>query len=532
MRRGMPHPGTIAAATIAALVVVALGGLVAAGGDFSDLAGRAPYLVAIVASATRQAALSTLASLLLGTALALALERRARFPGRSLLVALIGTATVAPTIVVVFGLIAVYGRAGPVQAALAALGLPPLPPIYGLSGILLAHVAMNAPFVARVMLGALGRVPDEQLRLATALRFGVLDTLRHCDGPVIRREAPALAAFVFLLCFTSFAVVLSLGGGPANATLEVAIYEALRIDVDFARAAMLAGLQIVLGLGFVGALGLAGVSLPEATGAERPHPRPDGDNRALKLVDAGVITLAVAAMAPPVLGVIGGVAHLPVLADAEIGRALATSLALAALAALVCVVLAVLMAASAYRTTDGRPAPRRGRAMDLASLAILGLPPYAFVAGLYVVLRRFADPETIGLMLVPLVNALMALPFAYRLIAPAVALGAARHGRLAASLRIAGLDRLRLVDAPLLRGPVLAAAGMAAALSLGDFGVIALFGGGDLVTLPYVLADRMGAYRMNEAAAIALVMVGLAAGLGLAAERLARAPGEARNGST
>ncbi len=56
---------------------------------------------------------------------------------------------------------------------------------------------------------------------------------------------------------------------------------------------------------------------------------------------------------------------------------------------------------------------------------------------------------------------------------------------------------------------------------MGDFGVIALFGGGELTTLPYLMAERMGAYRMEEAGAIALMLTATAGGLAWLADRMA-----------
>ena len=69
---------------------------------------------------------------------------------------------------------------------------------------------------------------------------------RHIDGPVLRSELASLASLIFLLCFTSFAIVLNLGGGSGRATLEVAIFEALRVDLDFGRAAWLGLVQVVI----------------------------------------------------------------------------------------------------------------------------------------------------------------------------------------------------------------------------------------------------------------------------------------------
>lgn len=499
------RPGQITALAVLALVVLSLLGLAGAGGGSADLGGLAPYLFRLIAGAAFQAGLSTVLSLALGAALALALTRR-RFPGSRLLLALFSSAAVVPTIVIVFGVVAVYGRSGLLGTAARGLGFEP-PSIYGLSGILLAHVLMNAPLVLRALLPAFRREPGERRRLAAALGLSPAQCFRHLDWPVLRREGPALALFVFLLCFTSFAVVLSLGGGPAYATLEVAIFEAIRLEADFARAAVFAGLQLALCLVLVGLLTALASAPPDEASAERLAERPDAGSRALSWWDFAVILCGALLIAPPLLASLSGAGSLPALADAEVLRAAATSAAIALAAALVACAFALLLGGT------------RGRLAEFAAFAMVGLPPFAFVAGLYVLLRGLADPASLGMVLVPLVNALMALPYAYRLLAPPLAQGAERHGRLAESLGLSGWSRLRLVDWPLLRAPLGAALALSAALSLGDFGVIALFGGGELVTLPYLLAGRLGAYRLDEAAAIALVLVLGAGGLGYAAER-------------
>jgi thiamine transport system permease protein len=115
----------------------------------------------------------------------------------------------------------------------------------------------------------------------------------------------------------------------------------------------------------------------------------------------------------------------------------------------------------------------------------------------------------------------MALPFAYRQLEPPLLLAAERYGRLADSLGLAGRTRLMLVDWQLLKGPLVVALAMAAALSLGDLGVAAFFGSGQIVTLPLLLYERLGAYRFGEAAAVALLLTLLVMGLFIVAQRWA-----------
>jgi thiamine transport system permease protein len=60
------------------------------------------------------------------------------------------------------------------------------------------------------------------------------------------------------------------------------------------------------------------------------------------------------------------------------------------------------------------------------------------------------------------------------------------------------------------------------ALSLGDLGVVALFGSQSLVTLPALLYARLGAYRMEEAEGIAALLAGLVLALFLVADHLGK----------
>lgn len=518
----MIHPGHLAALALLGLVVASLAGLSTAGGKGGGLVSIAPYVLSLVRGAAWQALVSTLVSLVAGAALALALLRRPVFPGRSVLMALLGAATVAPAIVVVFGMVAVYGRQGYANSLLGWTGLS-LPSIYGLHGIVTAHVLLNVPFIARALLVAFGREPAERSRLALALGFAPRDMFELLDWPVLRRELPGLAVLTFLLCFTSFAIVLALGGGPANATLEVAIYEALRVEADFARASTLAGVQLVLSMGLVVLLAATQVPLARSeVGAGRHLSRPDAAFFRLRLFDAAIVSLAVLFVAPPLLSVLEGISALPMLVGGEAMIGLRNSVLLALAAGALATMLALLLALAARPPISVQQSAWRTRLPELVAFALLGLPPMAFVAGLYVLVRGWAAPEMLGFVLVPLVNALMALPFAWRLLAPAVQASQERHGRLATSLGLTGLARLKLVDAPALRPPALASFALGAALSFGDYGVITLFGGGNLVTLPSLLAERLGSYRMQEAAAFALLLVSGAALLAYGADRAAK----------
>ena len=191
-----------------------------------------------------------------------ALARR-RFAGRGVLVALLGAPFLLPAIVAVFGIVAIWGRAGLFSRGLEAAGLPGLD-VYGLVGVVLAHVFFNVALVARLLLQGWLAIPAETFRLAAQLGFGPRDVFRRIELPMLRSVLPGAFVLVFLLCMTSFAVALTLGGGPRATTVELAIYQALRFDFDLGRAAWLALIQFAL----CGSVALAALRLSADAGFE------------------------------------------------------------------------------------------------------------------------------------------------------------------------------------------------------------------------------------------------------------------------
>ncbi|MGB3277571.1 MAG: thiamine/thiamine pyrophosphate ABC transporter permease ThiP, partial [Pseudorhodobacter sp.] len=100
-------------------------------------------------------------------------------------------------------------------------------------------------------------------------------------------------------------------------------------------------------------------------------------------------------------------------------------------------------------------------------------------------------------------------PFAFRILAPEARQIYTDYHRLAGSLGMVGFAWLRWVVVPRLARPLGFAAGLVAALSMGDLGVIALFAGEAEATLPLLVQRLMGAYRMETAASAALLLVTL-----------------------
>src|SRR5262245_60236492 len=155
---------------------------------------------------------------------------------------------VLPSLVAVFGIVSIYGRNGWLAALLSGAGVEARPNIYGLGGVVLAHVFFNLPLAVRLLLPGWGSIPIETWRLADQLGMRGWARFRLIEAPMLRRYLPQAAVAIFMLCVGSFAIVLALGGGPSAATFEVAVFEAIRFEFDPPRATLLALCGLALNL--------------------------------------------------------------------------------------------------------------------------------------------------------------------------------------------------------------------------------------------------------------------------------------------
>ncbi len=464
------------------------------------------YTVQVTKFTLLQAGLSTVLSLALGIPVARALARQ-DFPGRAIAVRLLSLPLALPAIVAVLGIIAIFGANG----LLAGLF-----DLYGLSGILLAHVFFNFPLVARLALSRLEAIPAENHRMAAQLGFSGGDVWRHVDRPALLPILPGTALLVFLLCAASFTVVLTLGGGPQATTLEVAIYHALRFDFDPARATLLAMVQLLLcALLFVLALRFpAGSS--NWPGFRRQMTRYDGHSPGSRAIDSIVLVAGCLVLLPPVIAiVVSGISGAFV--SPTLIKAIATSFIIGIAAALLSFLISWPLAQLGARSNVAR------RAASVAVLGALILPPAVVATGWFIVMSRHTSVTGLAPLLVVLMNALMALPFVHAALAPAVAEAAQANDRLCASIGILGFNRFRLIDFPVLRRAIGLSLVMGFIVSLGDLTAILLFGAEGFITLPALIYQQMGSYRMEGSAFTALVLAALSFLLILLADRWSRA---------
>lgn len=491
-----PWPGIGAAALVAVLI---LGTLAAVALRAEAGIGFGPADWAALRFTLIQAVLSAMFSAGLAIPVARALARR-RFRGRRVLITLLGAPFILPVIVAILGLLQVFGRAGWISDLLGLFGLPPLR-IYGLHGVVLAHVFFNLPLATRLTLQGWQEIPAERFRLAAQLDCGGWSIFRLIELPMLRRILPGVLAVVFAICLTSFAVALTLGGGPRATTIELAIYQAFTYDFDLGRAALLSALQLAL----TAAAAFAALRFSRGdgfgAGLDRPIQRWDGGAATADTLWIGAAAVfLLLPLASVVLSGLSGLFDMPVL----VFRAALTSIMVALSSTALVLMLALPMATTVATGRHGL--------VDLTGILGLAASPLVIGTGLFILIRPVANPIALALPVTVMVNAVMALPFALRILVPAARDVMARDGRLALSLDLSNATFFLRILLPRMRAQIGFAAGLTAALSMGDLGVITLFADAKIATLPLQIYRLMGAYQMQAAAGAALLLLCLSMG--------------------
>jgi thiamine transport system permease protein len=467
------------------------------------------YLRRVVFFSLWQALLSTLLSVLPAILVARAFAMQAELPLRRFLLGLFALPLVVPAVVVVMAVVSVYGSDG---------WLPLGRSLYGINGILLAHVFFNLPLAVRLLLPQWQAIPQHHWQLGEQLGMNAWQRFRFIEWPLLRESLPGVSLLIFMLCLTSFAVVLTLGGGPRSTTVEVAIYQSLRFDFDPAQAVVLALLQ--LGLCMLVALltlklqRMPAVEIALSTDYRHRAPR-------LRWFDLGIILLATLYVGMPLASLLidalcGPLG--PTLGDLRLWQALANTLFIGLSAALLSVTAGwFLLQYSSSLADEGHA--RGARLVDLAGSIVYVVPPLVIGTGMFVLLSPHVDVFDWVYPIVIAINALMGLPFVIRCLGPAMRQNHARYHRLCQALALRGWHRFRHLEWPLLRRPLGLAIALVAVLAMGDLGVIALFGSTQSATLALLIYQQLGAYLVGQATVTAVLLLLLCLGVFALLER-------------
>ena len=474
-----------------------------------------PRMMKIIWFTFWQAGLSTLLTLVCAMPCAFVLSRYA-FKGKQIIKTLASIPFVLPAVVVAAAFQACFGNKA------FFFGIRIDSPIVL---ILLAHVFYNFSVMLRIISGFWSSLQGRIREAAMVLGASPGQVFLNITLPLLKPAILAACALVFIFCFSSFGIILILGG-PSVSTIEAEIYRQAAHLFNLPLASFLSILQI----GFTFALMWVYTSFtrravrfsPEAEQVNLKHP----DCLWEKILIAGVVCFILLLCVMPLLALVAAsVTH-----NGEWTLAFYTALfentsdsifyippfhaikfsLLFAGASLVIALATGVCAALFIRFSDRTFSNRWTSLFD--PIFMLPLSTSAVTLGFGIIITLDKPPLNLrtSIFLVPIAHALVGFPFVVRAILPALRSIPDNLADAAAILGASPLKVFRFVDLPLISKALVAGAVFAFTISLGEFGATIFTARPETPTIPvaiYRFLGQPGAMNHGQAMAISTILM-------------------------
>lgn len=481
-----------------------------------------------------QAGLSTILTILLGLPAAY-LFGRFNFPGKNTLRIASTLPFILPTVVVAAGFNALIGPKGWLNLVLMEV-LSSSKPVINiqntLAAILLAHVFYNTSIVIRIVGSALAQLDSKLEDAAQTLGASTWKTFIKVTLPLLMPSILSAILLVFLFNFTSFGVILMMGG-PRFTTLEVEIFIQTMQYLNLPLAGILSLIQLSFTMAvtfLVMRMGDRGMGVPVMPRLKQEGLRiPEkGWEKAFTLI---IVFLLLLLLISPILSLVirsFSVATPPISGGAGekikfslnyyrellINRqqslfyvppikAVWNSLRFAGLSAFISLVLGMMLA---YGLLSGP----HFRSVNLLMMLPLGTSAVTLGLGFFTAFSGLAGSQKWAGMLIPLAHALISLPFVLRVVQPALQSIPANLKFAAQSLGAKPLDVWRFIELPIIWRALMTAAVYAFTISLGEFGATSFLSRPEMPTMPIAIFRYLnlpGSLNYGQAMAMAVIIL-------------------------
>jgi thiamine transport system permease protein len=490
-----------------------------------------------------QAILSTILTLILGLPGAY-LFAHYNFRGKSLLQALTGIPFLMPTLVVAAAFNALLGSNGWVNSGLMhllKLSSPPIQFTNTLVAILVAHVFYTTTIVLRMVGDFWSHLDPRITQAARMLGANRWRAIWRVTFPILAPAIAAAALLVFIFDFTSFGVILLLGG-PHYATLEVEIYYQTISLFNLPMAAVLSILQIActLGLTIIYTRLIRHLSIPLAQKSRKVTQRRLTTLRSKIMAGIIVLTLFTLLILPlsalamrsfvrlepnrfgQTASTTGFTLDFYRELDVNSNQSIfftppSTAIAVSLTYAVATMILALALGFPAALALSRNNQPFLSHALDAVLMLPLGTSAVTLGLGFIVALDQPPLDLRASLILIPLAHTLVAFPFVVRNLTPALRSIRPRIRQAASMLGATPGKVMRYIDIPLIARSILVAATFAFTISLGEFGATSLLARPQYATVPiaiYRLISRPGEINYGQALALSTILM-LVAGAGM-----------------
>ena len=451
------------------------------------------------------------------------------FKLRKLTLTLSALSFTIPSILVVLGFVIFYGNNGVLNNMLKSifsLDESPIRILYTFPAIILAHVYLNLPVAFNLITNGWTSLARSEEMASYTLKKGKMKTFLSITLPKLRGVIANAFVIIFLFCFSSFAIVMVLGGSPEYSTLESEIYRRAHISLDYSGASALSIFSfiittIALSLSYIG----------------RRKEKMERRESALKKIRkkkgkvlAALMTLAMLLfILPPMLSILyrsffdrRGDFSLEswntIFSASSFLSAILNSLFIAMTSAVLATVLAENIAMYSVKCKS-RISPLFATLPLATGSVTLGLG-YNFLAAKIGLSSIYTD-----YLLILATHLVLSIPFAIRTMLPGAKEIPQRVSEASYTLKKSAFETYMRTERPLLKSYRRKAFIFAFALSLGEVNATLALAGGRITTLPILIYRLIGSYNYQGASALGSVLLILAFIVFIMGERIGKKEG-------
>ena len=463
---------------------------------------RNNYTKRIIFFSFYQAFISSLISCALAIPFALSLNRHKNLKFIRIIVSLCGFSFVIPSILIVYSVIKIFGYNGFLNTYFNFYNFISIDSIYGLKGILIAHILLNTPFATRLFFQNLNNIPNKYYEISSSLNISTIGNILKLEIPIIKQNLFAVFSIIFSLCFLSFAIVMALGGSPRYSTIEVAIYQYALFELNFNKAILLSFIQISICIMFVlvGFYKFKGSNFFEVDFINYEHPHKN--KRLIKFIDYFLILVFIFVLFSPILAIYTEFLKsifLKINLTKAFIQAFKNSILISLFTGVIVSIFGLLIS---YLIVINHKKFFLQQLLFLTSSMILIISPIIFSLGYFIFFQPIINYPYIKFFLVILINMIFLLPFAILIIFNNLKNLYLSFNDFRKTYRIDLISYVKIIF-PLLRKNFLYVFSFSSVITFGDFTIISFFRSDNFETLPSYLFKLISTYQFNEASFVA-----------------------------
>ena len=457
------------------------------------------YNIKIIYTTFIQAFLSALISCTIAIPLSLSLYRHRNLLVIKLIISLCGFLFVIPSILIVHSVIGIYGANGVLNNKTEFYSLFKIRSLFGFKAILLAHVLLNTPFATRLFFQNLNSISKNYMEVSSSLNLNFWTNIFKIEWPILKQNIMSVFSIIFVLCFLSFAIVMALGGGPKNSTLEVAIYQSAIFELNFNKAIILSIIQISLCLAFLifGFYKLKGSNFFEIQKNYFTHPFKDFF--LVKILDYLVITIFSIILFSPIFYILINFLKILFFENYFLNNyfleAFKNSFILSLITAILVTLIGLIISLILVNCLNNL---LMQQILFIMSSFILVISPIIISLGYFIVLGELRYISWVTFVIIIIINLLFLIPFSILILFNNLKNIYLNFYDFKKTFRINEINFIKITY-PLFKKNLFYVFAFSAAISFGDFTVISFFKNESMQTLTTLLYELITSYRFNEA---------------------------------